>query len=72
MILTVDTGSRSVYGAVIMDAWKHGIEVEKLDGLQLELSCANDDKIAGLIKRHQSVTILHRELVKEVTNGNII
>ena len=72
MILTIDAKSRSNYGAVIMDAWQHGIEIEKLHGYQLELSCATDEKIAGLIKRHPDVIILHRELVKEVTNANTI
>ena len=72
MILTVDTGSRSTYGAVIMDAWAHGIEIEKLDGYNLELCSADEERLAGLIKRNPSVTILHRELIKEVTNGNII
>ena len=69
MILTLDAKSRSTYGAIVMDAWKHGIEVEKLDGYKLELTCAYDMKMEGLINRHPSATILHRELVKEVTNG---
>lgn len=69
MIITVDTGSSSNYGAVIMDAWMHGIEVEKLDGYQLELTCGNDTKMDGLIKRHPYVKILHKELIKEVTDG---
>ena len=69
MIITLDAGSRSNYGAVIMDAWKHGIEVEKLQDYQLELTCAHDTKMEGLIKRHPYAKILHTELVKEVTNG---
>ena len=69
MILTIDAGSRSAYGAVIMDAWKHGIEVEKLQDYQLELTCAYDTKMEGLIKRHPYVKILHQELIKEVTDG---
>lgn len=72
MILTIDAGSRSNYGSIVMDAWKHGIEIEKLNGYTLELTCAHDEKMAGLIKRHPNVTILHRELVKEVTNATII
>ena len=67
MILTVSTGSRSVYGAVIMDAWAHGIEVEKLDGYNLGLCSADEDRLAGLIKRNPSVKILHQELIKEVS-----
>ena len=70
MILTIDAGSRSNYGAVVMDAWKHGIEIEKLDGFNLELTATDDNRTAGLIKRHPYVKILHRELIKEVTNGN--
>lgn len=69
MILTLDAKSRSTYGSIVMDAWKHGIEVEKLDGYKLELTCAHDIKMEGLISRHPSATILHQELVKEVTNG---
>ena len=69
MILTVDARSRSTYGAVIMDAWAHGIEIEKLDGFNLELTATDDNRMAGLIKRHPYVKILHTELVKEVTNG---
>jgi hypothetical protein len=52
-----------------MDAWKHGIEIEKLDGYNLELTCAHDHKMTGLINRHPYVKILHQELIKEVTNG---
>lgn len=69
MIVTLDAKSRSTYGSIIMDAWKHGIEVEKLQDYQLELTCAYDGKMEDLIKRHPSATILHTELVKEVTNG---
>ena len=72
MILTIDAGSRSSYGSIIMDAWAHGIEIEKLNDYNLELTCAYDEKLAGLIKRHPGIKILHRELVKEVTDGNII
>ena len=72
MIVTLDAGSRGTYGAIIMDAWKHGIEVEKLNDYNLELTCAHDDKMDGLIKRHPSAKILHSELIKEVTNGTII
>ena len=72
MILTIDAGSRSNYGSIIMDAWKHGIEVEKLNDYNLELTCAHDDKMDGLIKRHPSAKILHTELIKEVTDAHII
>ena len=72
MIITIDAGSRSTYGSIIMDAWKHGIEVEKLNDYNLELTCAHNDKMEGLIKRHPSAKILHTEHIKEVTNGTII
>ena len=72
MIVTVDTVSRSNYGAVIMDAWKHGVEIEKLNDYNLELCCGDDKRIEDLIKRHPSVKILHKEKVKEVTNGTYI
>ena len=72
MIITIDAGSRQATGSVIMDAWAHGIEVEKLNGYILELTSADEERLAGLIKRNPYVKILHRELVKEVTNANII
>ena len=58
MIITVDTGSPQAAGAVIMSAWKHGIEVERLTGNQLELWCGDDVRIENLIKRFPSVKIL--------------
>lgn len=66
MILTLDAGSRQSAGSIIMDAWKHGIEVEQLHDYQIELTCAHDTKLEGLIKRHPYAKILHKELVKEV------
>ena len=69
MIITVDTGSPQATGAVIMSAWKHGVEVERLHGNQLELWSGNETKLHDLIKRFPSVKILHTELVKEVTDG---
>ena len=69
MIITLDAKSRSTYGSIIVDAWNHGIEIEKLAGYQLELTTADDTRMENLIKRHPSATILHTELVKEVTNG---
>ena len=69
MIVTIDAGSRQMMGSIIMDAWKHGIEVEKLNDYNLELTCAHNDKMDGLIKRHPSAKILHTEQIKEVTNG---
>ena len=69
MIVTLDAKSRSTYGSIIVDAWNHGVEVEKLHGYQLELTTADDIRMEKLIKRHPSAIILHTELVKEVTNG---
>jgi hypothetical protein len=57
-------------GSIIMEAWKHGVEVEKLHDTQLELTCAYDNKMENLISKFPSAKILHTELVKEVTNGN--
>lgn len=66
MIVTLDAGSRQLAGSIIMDAWKHGIEVEQLHDFQIELTCAHDDKMDNLIKRYPSAKILHTELVKEI------
>lgn len=66
MIITLDAGSPQGAGAIIMSAWKHGVEVERLTGNQLELWCGNDTKVENLIKRFPYAKILHRELVKEI------
>ena len=66
MILTVDAGSRSQVGAMVVEAWKYGIEVEKLHGNQLELTCTYDDKLNRYMSKFPNVKILHTELIKEV------
>lgn len=66
MIVTLDAGSRQGAGSIIMDAWKHGIEVEQLHDYQIELTSAHDTKMDALIKRHPYAKILHRELIKEI------
>ena len=65
MIVTIDAGTQR--GSIIVDAWKHGIEVEKLSGNQLELCSGNDTKIENLIKRYPSAKILHTEKIKEIS-----
>ena len=65
MIVTIDAGAAR--GSIIVDAWKHGIEVEKLSGNQLELCSGNDTKVMDLIKRYPSATILHTEKIKEIS-----
>ena len=66
MIVTVDAGTRELAGAMIIEAWKLGIETEKLYGHQLEFTCARDEKVTGLLKKFPSAKILHTELVKEI------
>ena len=65
MIITIDAGHAR--GSIIVDAWKHGIEVEKLSGNQLELCSGNDMKIENLIKRYPSAKILYTEKIKEIS-----
>ena len=65
MIVTIDAGAAK--GSIIVDAWKHGIEVEKLGGNQLELCSGDDTRLENLIKRYPSATILHTEKIKEVS-----
>ena len=65
MIITIDAGHAR--GSIIVDAWKHGIEVEKLSGTQLELCSGNDMKIENLIKRYPSAKILYTEKIKEIS-----
>lgn len=63
-IVTIDAG-RNV-GAIVVECWKHGIEVEKLSGNQLELTSAYDDKLDVILNRF-SPHILHKELIKEAS-----
>lgn len=65
-VVVIDAGSRQTAGAVIVEAWKHGIEVENLDGFQLELTSAYDTKLDLVLSKFNSVTILHKELLKIV------
>ena len=65
MIITIDAGRDR--GSIIVEAWKHGIEVEKLHGNQLELFSGNDEKVEHLVSRFPSVKVLHKEKVKEVS-----
>ena len=67
MIVTLDAGSRQTAGSIVVEAWKHGIEVEKLYGNQLELCGGDDVRIEKLISRFPSVIILHTEKIKEVS-----
>jgi hypothetical protein len=67
MILTIDAGTRATKGSIIVEAWQRGVEVENLSGTMLELTAAQDERLAGLIKKFPNVKILHQELVKEVS-----
>jgi len=66
-IVTVDTGSRKMAGAVNFEAWKYGVEVENLDNYQVELCCANEEKLDLILNKFKNVKVLHRELIKEVS-----
>lgn len=65
-IVTVDAGSRQTAGALMVEAWKHGVEVEMLHNNQMELTCAYDDKLNKVIGKYQGVKVLHTELLKEI------
>ena len=45
MIVVVDAGSQQVAGAMMMQAYMHGIEVEKLYDNQLEFWSADDERL---------------------------
>jgi hypothetical protein len=66
VIVTLQAESRSQVSSITVEAWKYGIEIEHLNDNQIELTCAHDTKMEGLIKRFPSAKILHTELVKEV------
>ena len=65
-IVTIDAGSRQTAGALMVEAWKHGVEVEMLHDNQMELTCAYDDKLNKVIGKYQGVKVLHTELLKEI------
>ena len=65
-IVVIDAGSRQTAGAVIMEAWKHGIEVETLHDNQIELTCSYDNKLDSVLSKFNSIKILHKELVKVI------
>jgi hypothetical protein len=66
MIVNVECDTKRLAGAVMMEAWKYGVEVEQLHGLQLELTSADEERIERIIKRFPSVKVLHSELFKTV------
>lgn len=66
MIVTLQAASRSQVGSIMVEAWKYGVEVEHLNGNQIELTTAHDTKMENLISKFPSAKILHTELVKEV------
>ena len=67
-IVVLDAGSRQTAGAVIMEAWKYGVEAERLHDNQIELTTAYDDKMDAVLNKFNSIKILHIEKVK-VVNG---
>jgi hypothetical protein len=65
-IVTIDAGSRQTAGALMVEAWKHGVEVEMLHDNQMELTCAYDDKMNKVLNKYKGVKVLHTELIKEI------
>ena len=66
-IVVVDAGSHQTAGAVIMEAWKYGVEAERLYDNQIELTSAYDNKLDIVVNKFKGVKVLHKELIKEVT-----
>jgi hypothetical protein len=65
-IVTLDAGSRQTAGAIMVEAWKYGVEVETLHNNQLELTTANEEKLDLIINKYKGVKVLHKELIKEI------
>lgn len=65
-IVVVDAGSRQTAGAVIMEAWKYGVEAERLHDNQIELTSSYDNKLDIVVNKFKNVKVLHRELLKEI------
>jgi hypothetical protein len=63
-VVVIDAGSRQTAGAVIMEAWKYGIEVETLHDNQIELTSAYDNKLDLVVNKFKGVKVLHKELLK--------
>lgn len=66
-VVVIDAGSRQTAGAVIMEAWKFGIDVERLHDNQIELTSAYDNKLDLVVNKFKGVKVLHKELLKVIT-----
>lgn len=64
-IVVVDAGSHQTAGAVIMEAWKYGVEAERLHDNQIELTSSYDGKLDAVVNKFKGVKVLHKELLKE-------
>jgi len=69
-VVVIDAGSRQTAGAVIMEAWKFGVEAERLHDNQIELTSAYDGKLDSVVNKFKGVKILHKELLKIVNDTN--
>jgi hypothetical protein len=69
-VVVIDAGSRQTAGAVIMEAWKFGIDVERLHDNQIELTSAYDNKLDLVVNKFKGVKVLHKELLKIVNDTN--
>ena len=67
MILNVDALNKQTSGKLIMECWKRGIEINKLNGYVFEVSAGNDTRVEQLIKDIPPVNVLHKELIKEIS-----
>jgi hypothetical protein len=65
-VVVIDAGSRQTAGAVIMEAWKFGIDVERLHDNQIELTSAYDNKLDLVVNKFKGVKVLHKELLKVI------
>jgi hypothetical protein len=65
MIVVVDAGSQQIAGAMMMQAYMYGIEVEKLYDNQLEFWSADDERLERFLTKYPS-KVLHRESIKIV------
>ena len=70
MIATIEAPNKATYAAIVNLAWKRGVEILPLEGMQLELSSGDDQRVEDIITKYQ-VNILHREKVKVVTGDEL-
>lgn len=69
MVVTIKPANKRDMNSFIMEAWKHGVEVQRMAGDMLEFT-GYEDKINFVIEKYPA-TIIHKELSKIVRGDEL-